>query len=191
MRCYRDCGGHKEKGLRSFFRINYDPLQVFEMIRPLLWCKGYSGAAMIAGLYRDMFWHTNSRRAEQLALCADGGSYGDSITSPRHAGAITLASLGPGYQPQDAGKIIGAIIGRDGASTEARQALTAKIPGLYINVYDSRVAGLYIKEKGRAAPCDCDTIYITARSMDDVQQAGQAIATIAKHAMEGTLPLFP
>ena len=56
MRCYRDCGGHKEKGVRSFFRINYHPLQVFEMLRPMLWCPGYSGAAMIAELYRDLFW---------------------------------------------------------------------------------------------------------------------------------------
>ena len=28
MRCYRDCGGHKESGVRSVFQIQYHPLQV-------------------------------------------------------------------------------------------------------------------------------------------------------------------
>ena len=28
MRCYRDCGGHMEQGVRSVFRIDYHPLQV-------------------------------------------------------------------------------------------------------------------------------------------------------------------
>ena len=87
MRCYRDCGGHKEQGVRSVFRIDYHPLQVchscvsheielcscpsqridldclrdgtfqvFEMIRPRLWCKGWSGMSMVCELYRDLFW---------------------------------------------------------------------------------------------------------------------------------------
>jgi hypothetical protein len=56
MRCYRDCGGHKETGVRSVFRIDYHPVQVFEMIRPRLWCKGWSGMQMAMELYRDMFW---------------------------------------------------------------------------------------------------------------------------------------
>ena len=35
--------------------IVLDP-QVFEMIKPRLWCKGWSGMDMALELYRDMFW---------------------------------------------------------------------------------------------------------------------------------------
>jgi len=56
MRCYRDCGGHKETGIRSVFRIDYHALQVFEMIRPRLWCKGWSGMDLAMEMYRDAFW---------------------------------------------------------------------------------------------------------------------------------------
>eukprot|EP01045_Picozoa_sp_COSAG04_P046636 COSAG04_NODE_17002_length_482_cov_0.942559_2_plen_44_part_01 len=44
MRCYRDCGGHQETGVKSVYRIDYHPLQIFEMIKPRLWCPGWSGA---------------------------------------------------------------------------------------------------------------------------------------------------
>lgn len=56
MRCYRDCGGHKESGVRSVFQIQYHPLQVFEMIRPQLWCTGWSGSSMAMELIRNIFW---------------------------------------------------------------------------------------------------------------------------------------
>ena len=35
---------------------SYHPLQVFEMIKPMIWCPGFSGARMAAELMRDMFW---------------------------------------------------------------------------------------------------------------------------------------
>ena len=41
MRCYRDCGDHKEEDIRSTFQIQYAPLQVFEMIRERLYCPGF------------------------------------------------------------------------------------------------------------------------------------------------------
>ena len=60
MRVYRgDCCGqehHDEKALRSYFRIQYAPLQVFEAIRPQLWCPGFSGMAFAMELMRDVFW---------------------------------------------------------------------------------------------------------------------------------------
>ena len=44
MRLYRgDCccqEDHAESDIRSYFRINYHPIQVFEAIRPQLWCPG-------------------------------------------------------------------------------------------------------------------------------------------------------
>ena len=56
MRIYRDCGGHKQADIRSFFRIHYSPIQVFEMVRPRLWCPGFSGAALAREFMRDVFW---------------------------------------------------------------------------------------------------------------------------------------
>jgi hypothetical protein len=59
MRCYRgDCSseGSKEEAVRSMFKIQYHPLQVFEMIRPRLWCTGWSGAQRAMELFRDVFW---------------------------------------------------------------------------------------------------------------------------------------
>lgn len=60
MRIYRgDCccqEDHAEEDIRSFFRIQYMPLQVFEAIRPQLWCPGFSGAALAIELLRDVFW---------------------------------------------------------------------------------------------------------------------------------------
>jgi len=60
MRIYRgDCCGqedHAEEDVRSFFRINYAAVQVFEAIRPALWCPGFSGAAFAMELLRDVFW---------------------------------------------------------------------------------------------------------------------------------------
>lgn len=59
MRCYRgDCSsnGSQQQGIRSFFQIQYHPLQVFEVIRPQLWCTGWSGAQMAAELIRNVFW---------------------------------------------------------------------------------------------------------------------------------------
>jgi hypothetical protein len=54
-----DCCGqedHAEEDVRSFFRINYAAVQVFEAIRPALWCPGFSGAAFAMELLRDVFW---------------------------------------------------------------------------------------------------------------------------------------
>jgi len=60
MRIYRgDCccsADHAEEDIRSFFRINYAPVQVFEAIRAQLWCPGFSGAALAMELLRDIFW---------------------------------------------------------------------------------------------------------------------------------------
>ena len=41
MRCYRDCGNHRHDDITSAFRIDYAPLQIFEVIKPGLWCTGY------------------------------------------------------------------------------------------------------------------------------------------------------
>ena len=38
MRCYRDCGNHRHDDITSAFRIDYAPLQIFEVIKPGLWC---------------------------------------------------------------------------------------------------------------------------------------------------------
>ena len=56
MRCYRDCGDHFSDGLRSYYRIDYHPLQVFHIIRPCLWCKGYTLGDAAAEMFRDFFW---------------------------------------------------------------------------------------------------------------------------------------
>eukprot|EP00939_MAST-03C_sp_MAST-3C-sp1_P001706 g1706.t1 len=56
MRCYRDCGGHKEQGIQSHFRIDYAPIQVFDMIRPALWCPGYGAMDLMGEMYRSVFW---------------------------------------------------------------------------------------------------------------------------------------
>ena len=66
MRCYRDCGGHKKTGIRSYFKINYHALQVFEMIKPTLWCTGYDNAQMIAEMYRNLFWERPVNRNVKL-----------------------------------------------------------------------------------------------------------------------------
>ena len=97
--CIMNCiaSGHKQDAIRSFYQINYHPLQpaeilrntifccidldcisscvacirahphswlllqlydprVFAMIRPQLWCPGFSGARMAAEVMRDIFW---------------------------------------------------------------------------------------------------------------------------------------
>ena len=61
MRCYRgDCSGqsgaHAEEDVRSFFRINYAPAQVFDAIRPALWAPGFSGMAVAMEILRNVFW---------------------------------------------------------------------------------------------------------------------------------------
>jgi hypothetical protein len=56
MRCYRDCGGHAEKGIQSHFEIQYHPRQIFEMIRPALWCPGYGAMDMMGEVFRNVFW---------------------------------------------------------------------------------------------------------------------------------------
>ena len=56
MRCYRDCGGHKESGIQSHFEIQYHPRQIFEMIRPALWCPGYGAMDMMGEVFRNVFW---------------------------------------------------------------------------------------------------------------------------------------
>ena len=49
---YRD----KSDDIVSVYQIQYHPMQVFEMIKPMLWCPGFSGARMAMELMRDMFW---------------------------------------------------------------------------------------------------------------------------------------
>ena len=49
FRCYRDCGGHRATGISSIFRMSngvtdYGPLQVFDVVRPALWCTGWRNA---------------------------------------------------------------------------------------------------------------------------------------------------
>jgi len=39
--------GHRKRSLRSVFTIQYTPYQVFEMIRPQLWCPTYGGGCCI------------------------------------------------------------------------------------------------------------------------------------------------
>ena len=60
MRIYRgDCcchEDHAEEDVRSYFRINYQAIQVFEGIRSQLWAPGFSGAAMAMELLRNVFW---------------------------------------------------------------------------------------------------------------------------------------
>ena len=56
FRCYRDCGGHAKSRIRSHFRIDYHSVQIFESIKPMLWCPGFSGMRMAQELYRDFFW---------------------------------------------------------------------------------------------------------------------------------------
>ena len=60
MRLYRgDCccqEDHAEEDIRSLFRINFLPIQVFEAIRPQLWCPGFSGAAFAREMLRNVFW---------------------------------------------------------------------------------------------------------------------------------------
>jgi len=48
-------GQHKQSHIKSYFRIEYDPLQVMEMIKGRLWCPGRRAQAihMIGELYRD------------------------------------------------------------------------------------------------------------------------------------------
>ena len=56
LRMYRDCGGsHKQTGIRSFFQIQYSPLQVFETIKPALWCPGFHCTFGLE-LLRSCFW---------------------------------------------------------------------------------------------------------------------------------------
>jgi hypothetical protein len=95
----------------------------------------------------------------------------------RFEGSITLTSMG--YQDSDYGKICGAVIGRGGSGIKA---LTAKFPGLFVKVYDSRLG-----KDARAPARDCDAIQISGRSTKDVQEAAKCIASIAKDAMDGTL----
>ena len=60
MRLYRgDCPcqtGHAESDIRSYFRINYAPIQVFAAIQNQLWCPGFSGMALAMEILRNVFW---------------------------------------------------------------------------------------------------------------------------------------
>ena len=93
----------------------------------------------------------------------------------RFEGSITLTSMG--YQESDYGKICGAVIGRGGSGIKA---LTAKFPGLFVMVYNSRLG-----KDARTAPRDCDSIHISGRSQGDVQEAALCISDIAKDTMDG------
>ena len=44
-----NCGGHRATGISSIFRMSngvtdYEPLQVFDVVRPALWCTGWRNA---------------------------------------------------------------------------------------------------------------------------------------------------
>ena len=95
----------------------------------------------------------------------------------RFEGSVALTSMG--YQDSDYGKICGAIIGRGGSGIKA---LTSKFPGLFVKVYNSRLG-----KDSRAPARDCDSIHISGRSTEDVQEAAKWIASTAKDAMDGTL----
>ena len=43
-------------GLRSYFQIQYHPLQLFEMLRPALWCTNYTLTDAVREGFRDFFW---------------------------------------------------------------------------------------------------------------------------------------
>ena len=47
---------HKEEDIRSYFQINYAAIQVFEAIRPQLWCPGFHGMEFAMEMMRNMFW---------------------------------------------------------------------------------------------------------------------------------------
>lgn len=53
MRCYQH--GHKERGIKSFFKINYQAMQVFEIIKPGLWAPGFRCLGLL-GIFADTFW---------------------------------------------------------------------------------------------------------------------------------------
>jgi hypothetical protein len=56
MKCYGDWSGHKKDNCKSFFKINYDPLQIFAVIRPALWCTGFTIEGAIMEGLRDLYW---------------------------------------------------------------------------------------------------------------------------------------
>ena len=99
----------------------------------------------------------------------------------RFEGSIQLSSIG--YGESDFGKITSAIIGRGGSGIKA---LTAKFPGLFVKIYDSR-RGVGVRCPAR----DCDTIHISARESSNVQDTAQEIGRIARSAMDGTLKRGP
>lgn len=70
----------------------------------------------------------------------------------RFQGTIQLGTLG--YAQGDFGKIASALIGRGGSGIKA---LTARFPGLYVKIYDSR-RGLNV----RCPASDCNSIHISA-----------------------------
>ena len=52
MKMYRD----KSDDIVSVYQIQYHPVQVFEMIKPMIWCPGFSGRRMACELMRNIMW---------------------------------------------------------------------------------------------------------------------------------------
>ena len=99
----------------------------------------------------------------------------------RFEGSIPLANLG--FSSGEVGKAASAIVGRGGSGIKE---LTKTFPGLYIQVFDSRL-GRDTKTK----VSDCDMVYISGRSGDDVQGAAKAVAERARGVLNGTTKTGP
>jgi len=94
----------------------------------------------------------------------------------RFEGSIALANLG--FSVGEAGKAASAIVGKGGSGIKE---LTRKFPGLYIQVYDSRLG-----RETKTRVTDCDMVYISGRSGADVQGAAKAVAERARAVINGT-----
>jgi len=99
----------------------------------------------------------------------------------RFEGSIALANLG--FTGGETGKAAGAIVGKGGSGIKE---LTKKFPGLYIQVYDSRLG-----RDTKTRVTDCDMVYISGRSGADVQAAAKAVAERARGVINGTIKSGP
>ena len=96
-------------------------------------------------------------------------------------GTISLSGLG--FSGSELGNAAAGIIGRGGSGISA---LTKQFPGLFVKVYDSR-RGVGVRARG----ADCDTVYISGRSQEDVTTAATVIVTNARAVVNGTPPSGP
>ena len=99
----------------------------------------------------------------------------------RFEGSIALANLG--FTAGEVGTAASAIVGRGGSGIKE---LTKKFPGLYIQVYDSRLG-----RDTKTRVSDCDMVYISGRSGADVQAAAKAVAERARGVINGTIKSGP